>query len=214
MKLEKRQRILFFGDSITDAGRDRSNALDLGKGFPFIVNATLQAMAPIYELTCINRGISGDQIQDLIERFDSDCDALKPDAIILLIGINDVWHHVDDADFADLKQTIRFEKEYRELLTRMQAITSNILILEPFLLHEPQDRAAWRVSLDPKIQVIRKLAQEFSCEFIALDGYFTQLALETTARYYTGDDGVHPTAAGHYVIAQKIIEKIELVPYD
>ncbi|MHC9000293.1 SGNH/GDSL hydrolase family protein [Enterococcus bulliens] len=211
MKLAKQDRILFFGDSITDVGRDRTDFFDLGKGFPLLVNAALQAAKPEYELESLNRGISGDQIQDLIERFDVDCVQLDPDAIVLLIGINDVWHHVEDADFLDPKQTKRFEAEYRTLLTKLQQVTKTILILEPFVLHEPSDRANWRASLDPKIQIVRQLAKEFSCEFIALDGYFTQLVLTSKAKYYTGEDGVHPTPAGHHVIATKILETVEWV---
>lgn len=209
MQLNKHERILFFGDSITDVGRDRENPADLGKGFPYFVDAILQATYPDLGIQSINRGISNDQVQDLLNRFEADCIAERPDIVVLLIGINDVWEHLEDIDFADPKQTARFEQEYRTLLDQLTQQTKRVLILEPFLLHEPSDRAQWRIALDPKIQVVRRLAGEFDCEFVALDGYFTELALAHGAKQYTGDDGVHPTAAAHYLMAQKILAKLE-----
>lgn len=209
MKLEQKQRILFIGDSITDAGRNRENPYDLGMGYPLFVSGALGAKYPNYQLTFLNRGIGGNKIADLLARTEADCRALKPNSIVLLIGINDVWHNVDRESFATEESVLAFERQYRQLLDEYQKVTSNILILEPFVLNYPIDRMNWRADLDPKIQVIRRLAQEYQCEFVALDGPLNEKALASSSKIYTGEDGVHPTSVGHYEIAQRVIAHFE-----
>ncbi|MBQ9920892.1 MAG: lysophospholipase, partial [Clostridia bacterium] len=84
-------RILFQGDSITDAGRARDNDINLGTGYPMLVKATLGFEEPgKYEF--FNRGISGNRVVDLYARIKNDIINLKPDVMSILIGVNDVWH--------------------------------------------------------------------------------------------------------------------------
>ena len=87
--------ILFQGDSITDAGRDRANKFGLGKGYPNFVSGHLGAKYP-YQFQYINRGISGNRVVDLYARIKMDMINLKPDYMSILIGINDVWHEIFD----------------------------------------------------------------------------------------------------------------------
>lgn len=210
MKVKKKQRILFIGDSITDAGRDREDSFDLGKGYPLFVSGALGAKYPENQLTFFNRGIGGNKLADLFARTEADCRMLDPDIIVLLIGINDVWHNVDRESFATKESALTFEQQYRQLLDEYQKVTDNILILEPFVLNYPMDRTIWRADLDPKIQIIRQLAQEYQCEFVALDGPLNEKALATSPKIYTGEDGVHPTPVGHYEIAQRVLAHFEL----
>ena len=93
-------RILFQGDSITDAGRARDNDKHLGLGYPRLVDSNLGFDAP-GENEFINRGISGNRIVDLYARIKKDIINLAPDFMSILIGINDVWHECERNDGVD-----------------------------------------------------------------------------------------------------------------
>ena len=85
-------KILFLGDSITDAGRDRSDDASLGNGY---VSLLAEKLRPLYEdtqFTILNRGVSGDRVFDIAARLEKDCLSEKADAVILFVGVNDVWH--------------------------------------------------------------------------------------------------------------------------
>lgn len=210
MKLTKGATILFIGDSITDADRKREDPTDLGKGYPLLVAADLVERYPELHLSIVNRGIGGDKIADLAERWEKDCLALKPDVISILIGINDTWHNVGSEGFGTQATLDKFEFYYRVLLQTVKERTNaQIVLLEPFVLPEPVDREHWRLDLDPRIQVIRKLAKEYGTDFVALDGRLNAIGIKQSFAYLTGQDGVHPTLAGHAVIAKAWLEQIE-----
>jgi acyl-CoA thioesterase-1 len=198
--------ILFTGDSITDCGRDRSNPASLGTGYAALTAAHLQARLASPELKIFNRGISGNRVVDLLGRVEADLLALKPTVVSILIGINDVWRRYDSNSPTDAKS---YERDYRTLLEKIGTIGSRVVLLEPFLLHVPEDRYAWREDLNPKIDVMRKLAVEFGAELLPLDGLFAQAATQAPAAYWAGD-GVHPSAAGHALIAETWLENAGL----
>ena len=210
MKLKPFDRILFFGDSITDAGRDREDFNGLGKGYPLMLAGRLQAEYPALNLTVLNRGIGGDKVADLKSRLEEDCLSLKPTVVSILIGINDTWHNEGTEDFGTAEIIDKFEQDYREILSDIKEQTgAQIVLMEPFVLPYPADRAGWRRDLDQRIQVIRKLAKEFQADFVALDGPLNAYGIKHSFQYLTGEDGVHPTVAGHGVIAEKWMEIVE-----
>jgi len=202
-------KILFQGDSITDAGRDRANYHDMGRGYPKYAARKISEMYPDVDFEFIDLGIGGHQTKDLLARLDSDFIDICPDIVSILIGINDVWHHAQNRDWIPGEL---FESNYRTILTAIKEKTNaKIMILEPFLLPAP-DKEFFRVDLDPKIQIVRSLAREFADEFIPLDGI---LAEAYTNRPYTdfSPDGVHPSPLGAEFIggeyakrAKKIID--------
>lgn len=207
MLINSDDRILFTGDSITDCGRVREIPDHLGFGYAALTAAHLQARLASPELKIFNRGIGGDRATALLQRFDADLLALKPTVVSILIGINDTWRRFDSNDPTDAKS---FEQSYRTLLEKIAAqLKARIVMLEPFLLHVPQDRHAWREDLNPKIDVVRKLAIEFGAELLPLDGLFAQAATLAPAAYWAGD-GVHPSAAGHALIAETWLENAGL----
>lgn len=165
---------------------------------------------PEADFCYFNRGIGGNHIHDLNNRI-RDCLELRPDVVFVLIGINDVWHQVGQQSFGSEKEGKRFATEYRKLLTQLQkAGIHRILLMEPFVLPEPSDRESWRVDLDKKIQVVRKLAKEFQLEFVPLDGLINEEAIKVGAKSLTGEDGVHPTPQGAQFIASEIFKRIEV----
>ena len=86
-------KILFQGDSVTDAGRDRSDPHDMGNGYPRYASAMIQDSFPDTEFEFFNLGISGNRTEHLVERLEADFMEIQPDIVSILIGVNDVWHH-------------------------------------------------------------------------------------------------------------------------
>lgn len=195
--------VLFQGDSITDAGR-RESYDQMGYGYASLTAAWFSALYPEKKVKFINRGISGNRAADLEQRWKPDCLDLKPDWVSILIGINDVWRRYDSGDETRLEV---FETHYRAILTA-SAPSSKLILLEPFVLPIPPDRAEWREDLDPKIDVVRKLAREFNALYVPLDGLFAQASTQAQPAFWA-EDGVHPTLAGHALIAQAWLKVVK-----
>ncbi|MDB1680075.1 MULTISPECIES: SGNH/GDSL hydrolase family protein [Enterococcus] len=203
-----KKRILFIGDSITDCGREYNDSKDLGNGYPLLVAKRLSTQFPTIEFDVLNKGINGNKIADLRARFDTDCLDLEPDIVSILIGINDTWHNVNDpTTFATEQSMAMFEEDYRYMIEKLlEKGIKQVVLMEPFVLPEPLDRQTWRKDLDPKIQIIRRLAEEYHLVFVPLDGKLNALGITQGFSKYTGEDGVHPTLAGHEIIAQSWLE--------
>lgn len=206
MVIEKGAKVIFQGDSITDCGRDRQNDT-LGNGYAYMAAALFNSLYPELDVKFINRGISGDTSTTLAERWTEDCIALKPDVVSILIGINDTWRKYDRNDPTTAE---RYYDKYNEILkkTRLSLGDIPIIILEPFVMPYPEDRLAWREDLDPKIQKARQLAREYGAIYVPLDGIFAQNSTAVPPSYWAAD-GVHPTAAGHALIARHWLEAVE-----
>ncbi|WP_161879691.1 SGNH/GDSL hydrolase family protein [Alkalibacterium sp. MB6] len=209
MKFNTHDTLLFIGDSTTDAGRDRMNPESMGQGFPLLISAALQNVFPEKRLTFINRGIGGDKLVDLKNRWEEDCLNLNPDIVTVMIGINDTWSNESKADGPSEEELDEFESNYRFLLKSLhQRTDAKVILMEPFVLPFPKDRVYWRADLDKRIHVVRKMAGEYQTELIPLDGLLNAAGLKNGFSYYTGDDGVHPTVAGHGFIAKTWIDSI------
>lgn len=195
---KEKQTILFQGDSITDAGRDRNDPHALGGGYANMVAAIFNALHPELRLRFLNRGISGNRAAHLAERWHDDCIALRPSWVSILIGINDTWRRYDKNDPTSAEQ---YEASYRKILNdTQQQIGARLILCEPFLLSCPADREAWREDLDPKIQVVRRLAREFQAIYVPLDGIFAAASTKREPEFWA-QDGVHPSQPGHALIA-------------
>src|SRR5690554_2158898 len=134
--IEKNNTILFQGDSITDAGREKERELpnnpgSFGSGYAFMAAADLLNALPEYDLTIYNRGISGNKVFQLNDRWQKDCLDIKPDVLSILIGVNDYWH-TRSGDYDGTVET--YEKDYRALLKKTKEEIPNVrlVICEPF----------------------------------------------------------------------------------
>lgn len=191
--------ILFQGDSVTDAGRSRTDDTELGGGYPMFISSWIAAARPAEIYRFLNRGISGNRVKDLKERWTEDCIDLKPDVVSIMIGINDTWRKFDSNDPTSVEQ---FEADYRCILSRVRdELHSTIVLIEPFVLPVDPAQENWREDLDPKINVVRKLAREFGAILIPMDGILAAASAERESAFWASD-GVHPTNAGHCLIAQ------------
>ena len=197
--MEAIMKILFQGDSITDAGRDRNDIHNLGGGYPKFAAEYIKEDYPDVDFEFVNLGISGNQTKDLVERLESDFIDINPDIVSIMIGINDTWHHASDKSWIPNET---FEANYRTVLTALKERTNaKIVMIEPYLLPSPDGKDFFREDLDPKIQIIRKLAYEFADVYIPTDGLFASGLIGCDPMAYSGD-GVHPNEEGAIFIAE------------
>ncbi len=207
MYLRKHDIVLFQGDSLTDGGRNREEYADLGHAYPLFIAGLFGAQHPDMDVTFLNRGNACEKVCDLGARWQKDCLELKPTVLSLMAGINDVWRRYDGAN--DTTSPEKFYKDYRYLLqSAKEQFDVRFILMDCFNQPCPADRRTWREDLDPKIQVIRQLAEEFHALYIPLDGIFAQKFLVKGGHYWTSD-GVHPTSVGNALIAQKWMEAVE-----
>lgn len=205
INLPKDPVILFQGDSITDSGRIREQPDSLGTGYVLMVAGWFKALFPEINAAFLNRGISGNRVVDLQVRWKEDCLDLKPNLVSILIGINDCWRKYD----SNLPMPVEvFETTYREILTQIKNnLAARIVLCEPFLLPVMESQELWREDLDPKIQVVRKLAHEFNAVLIPFDGIFARASTLQKPSYWLFD-GVHPTEAGHALMAREWLRTV------
>ncbi len=199
---------LFQGDSITDVGRDRNNCYNLGFGYPNLVASELSYNRP-EEFTFINQGISGDRVVSVYNRLNSDILNHKPDYMSILIGVNDVWHGIGGGNGVSDK---RYEQVYtmliEDILEKLPKI--KIIILEPFVLKGPATDSSWDAfnsQVRSKAKIAKSVAEKFNLTFVELQNKFDNLCQKAPSTYWLSD-GVHPTAAGHEMIAKELIKVI------
>ncbi len=197
-------RILFQGDSITDGNRGRSPDPNhiLGHGYQFLIAAQLGAAWPERKLVFLNRGVSGNRVADLAQRWQQDALDLKPDVLSILIGVND-FSHAGNGTAAHAVET--YEADYDALLARtVAALPAVRLVLgEPFLLSVgrfaegfPTHATAMAAYQD----AVARLARKYHAPLVRYQGLFTAACARAPADYWIWD-GVHPTYNGHGLMA-------------
>lgn len=204
--------ILFQGDSITDCGRNThcGSMVSIGQGYAGLVCAELSYRRP-HEYEIINRGISGNRIVDVYSRIKADGWNLNPDIFSILIGVNDVWHEIAEQNGVDAE---RYEKIYRMLvsdtITRFPDI--KILILEPFVLKSEATAEKWdefKSEVSLRAAAAKRVADEYGLIFVPLQERFDRAEESTGDTAYWLADGVHPTPAGHKLIANAWLEAFD-----
>lgn len=210
MLLKRGDHILFLGDSITDGGREES-ASGLGGGYVSLIAGRLYMDCLEMGLLVTNKGVVGNRLSDLLERVDSDVLQMDPPPTIvsILVGINDVWAAFEDgAEEEDQVPVTKFYEDYTKLCERIvDKLKARLVVLEPFCLPVEPVTAEWHGELDPKIQAVRQIATDFDAPLIPLDGMFTAACSYATPEYWT-EDGVHPTLAGHQLIADAWLDAV------
>jgi len=199
-------KILFQGDSITDAGRDRRNYHDMGNGYPkFAVEHIVEAF-PDVEFEFINFGISGNRTDQLFDRLYPDGIAFEPDIISILIGVNDVWHRYGANRIETTDAQVA--TNYRAILERLKKQTNaKIVMLSPFLL-DSEEKEAWRPEVERVIAIVRGLADEFADAYVPLNELFAEaLKTQPEPQYYSAD-GVHPNDNGRAFIGKHYFDAI------
>ncbi len=191
-------RVLFQGDSITDGGRGRTSDPNhvLGHGYAFIIAAREGAARPALRTEFINRGVSGNTSLDLRKRWQADTIALAPDVLSVLIGANDSGKSVDPALFESTMDGLLVEAKASKPSLR-------IVICEPFLAPDgPAIRKSpGRAERMKLLQAAcRRLAKRHMATYVPLQRVFDEASTKAPWTHWIWD-GVHPTAAGHQLIA-------------
>jgi lysophospholipase L1-like esterase len=202
----KGARILFQGDSITEGGRGATDDLNhsLGHGYAYIVAAEFGGHFPDRNLTFLNRGVTGNQVPDLAARWQNDTIALKPDILSILIGVNEVWHSIDAGRKVPVEE---FEKAYNKLLADTVAALPGIKIVlcEPFMLpgkHSKAKLSEWLDAIGKIQQVVAKLGAKYKAPVVHFQKAFDDACDKAPVEYWIWD-GVHPTPAGHQLMADE-----------
>lgn len=199
-------KLLFQGDSVTDAGRDKRNFHDMGKGYPHFAALGIREALPDAEIEMINLGISGNRTDQLFDRLYPDAIELAPDVISILIGINDVWHRFGASRIETTPE--QTEANYRAILERIKTQTNaKIVMLQPFLL-DCEKNQHLRPGLDGLLPIIKRLADEYADLYIPLDELFAEAMQTQPEPCYYSADGVHPNENGAAFIGEHYAKAI------
>lgn len=214
LKDSKDLTILFQGDSITDAGRDRSkyypnNAAGLGSGYVGQVSTELLGTYTKRNINVYNRGISGDKVPQLASRWIDDCLQLKPDVLSVMIGVNDFWHTLTHG----YKGT---PQEYKDGFYRLLSDTKSefpdirMIIAEPFYIANGSaiDNQIWATGFPPYQEYAAEVAQKIGAEFIPLQSIFDKALADQSVAYWC-PDGVHPSMAGTYLMSEAWLKALK-----
>ena len=194
--------ILFQGDSITNAFRmpqEMNNAYQLGAGYAMIVAAQLLAARPGDKLRFTNRGVCGEGIQGLQQRWQADCIELRPTVVSILVGVNDA-QVMQCQPKTSLQE---YEQCYRDLLSLTRAALPEVrlVLCEPFALHVGDVRADRLEDISARSAIVRRLAEESGSVLVPLQRVFADAQKQAPAEYWSYD-GIHPNAQGFWLIAQ------------
>ena len=205
--LKKGGVILFQGDSITDAGRDRKaegSANDpkmLGRGYPFHLAGGLLADHPDLGLKIYNRGISGNKVPDLEARWQADCLDLKPSLLSILIGVNDLWHKLDGRYHGTPEI---YRDGFAALIERTRKALPDLVlaICEPFVLRCGAVNDGWFPEFETRRAFAEEVARKAGAIWVPFQKTFDAAVAAGTRPEYWAADGVHPTQAGHALLAK------------
>lgn len=204
LSLPKGTTILFQGDSITDAGRDKKKQIAnqqkaLGAGYAWMAASHLLIKNPQLNLTIHNRGISGNKVHQLANRWDKDCLDLKPDILSIMIGVNDIWHGLN----GKYEGTVNtYEDDFLSLTerTRKALPKTQFVICEPFVLRCGAVNEKWFPEFDRYRAAARKVADQNNATFVPFQSMFDEAVQYAPPKHWAGD-GVHPSSHGASLMA-------------
>lgn len=206
-KLAKGDIVLFQGDSITDARRNRktegkaNDPSGLGDGYPMLIAGELLRDHATLGLKVYNRGISGHKVPDLQKRWQKDCLDIQPALLSILIGVNDLWHKMNGRYDGTVEI---YETGFAALLkqTREALPKTRIVICEPFVLRCGAVQDSWIPEFDLRRAVAKEVAMGAGALWVPFQTMFDEAVAAGTQPEYWAGDGVHPTLAGHALMGQ------------
>lgn len=211
MRLQKNDRLVMIGDSITDCGRahpvGEGLADAIGKGYVALVDAFLRADHPESRIRVTNMGNSGNTIRDLKKRWDTDLLALKPDWVSIMIGINDVWRQCD----MPMQPHVHvYPEEYEvtldELVARTKPHVKGIVLMTPFHI-ESSTADAMRVMMDQYGAMVKRVAEKHGTLFVDTQAAFAPVLKEFHSSSLAWDR-IHPNMTGHLILAKAFLKAV------
>ena len=207
MLIQAKNLVLFQGDSITDAGRNRAVSEDLAGGYAGKAAALFAQRHPEMEVSFLNRGVGGDRSCDMLRRWTEDCVDLKPQVVSILIGINDTWRRYDANTLTTVEE---YKANYEEAIKQVKAMGAKLVMIQPFLL-PAEDKAHWRAEdLDAKQVACKELADQYADAYLPMDEIFKAYLAEHPDAVCS-EDGVHPNDLGAQVIAEHWVNLVESI---
>lgn len=196
-------KVVFIGDSITDAGRDRNRPDDLGDGYVARIAEAITSRWPTSATRVLNRGVGGNRAIDVKKRWDVDCRDLHPDVVSLLVGVNDTWRRFDEG-------VVTTAEEFTDIVGTLLAGLSadgvdQVVLIEPFALPVGVVTPEWEADLRPRIEAVRTLALEHGFLLLRASDRFEEWARQHHPSELLAD-GVHPTPLGHRLLAGAWLE--------
>lgn len=203
---------LFQGDSITDGNRGRTD-WDLnhimGHGYAFTIASRVGADFPEKNLKFINKGISGNKVTDLAGRWKADALELKPDVLSILVGINDSSSYLADPTKGVSPE--QYEQVYRQILDQSKAQNPDLLLVigEPFTLPYAGAEGAANPRLadvKKRQEIAKRLALDYNAVFVPFQQVFNDALKRAPEKYWIWDH-IHPTVAGHELMAREWLKQ-------
>jgi lysophospholipase L1-like esterase len=203
--IERGNTVLFQGDSITDAGRSRDKAGEanspsaMGKGYAWLAASQLLVDRPVAGLKIFNRGISGDKVYQLADRWQADCLDIKPDLLSILVGVND-FAHIHKHGYEGTLE--KYEADYHALVKRTKEALPEVklVICEPFVLNVGLVDDTWIEPFAGYRAAARRVADKAGAEFVPFQKMF-DYATKIAPPEHWAADGVHPSMNGATLMA-------------
>jgi len=202
---------LFQGDSITDGNRTRNNDWNhiMGHGYVYLVSSRLWYELPEKKFHFINRGVSGNSVTDLSNRWQQDTLDIKPDLLSILIGINDAVSFIDGNTY---NSADNFKARYHALLQQTKDAMPQVqlVMIDPFILPVGKVKDKWDIYSEELLNrqaIVKELAATFNAIHIPMQDHFNNALQRATADYWIWD-GIHPMPAGHELMARTWLKEV------
>ena len=201
--LQEKKRVIFFGDSITEAGVKPG-------GYITVLNDLLKQKGMDSKFELQGAGIGGNKIYDLYLRVDDDVIAKKPNVVVIWVGVNDVWHKSTYGTGTDQD---KFEKFYNALIKKLKAANTEVIICTPAAIGEKTDFSnSQDGDLNQYSKIIRGIAQNNNCKLIDLRKVFLDYDLannkENKREGVLTTDGVHLNEKGNAIVADQMLKAL------
>lgn len=197
-------KIVFFGDSITESGRNLLDPEDLGVGYVKIAAGKLRLLYPDTNFKFVNRGVGGERTAELLKRVKKDVVDENPDYVVLEVGINDVWCRFSRGEEVTPET---FRANYLSLVDTILATGAKLFLIQPYAL-KMGDKQRFRPFLSRFNEAIREIAQEKDIALVPVDEIFMGVTQDIDSAQFA-TDGVHPTHRGCRYIADLLIKELK-----
>lgn len=208
IQIKKDSKILFFGDSITDPKFNfRFNRNIKGKNI-YALQLKKRFKKHSKDIKVEIKGIASNRTYHLYDRLTKDCINLKPDVIIMLIGVNDAWENYVPQDYQPLLRPMEphIREVYRRI--RMELPDTQILYLMPFMIDSVEEKLPFHKKLDEFREILKNIALENGASVIDMQEVFYE-AQKTIAPKDLAIDAIHPTDLGHKIMADAVEKMID-----